>query len=343
MSPCGGRAARGVRHDTTVPNAAGPPPRHPSSPIRRHPCARGAVPALRARIPHANSRINRKQINRRPVIPSGAHRTAPAATTAPGGLPRNLPAPSDRPAPPPPPACARPAPRSVRFRGKSRPAGWPASARDASDRAEQRWAHAARRGLSQPRPRWRTTGLDSSAAGFLGGPAGIFAAAEIAHRAPLGMTPSLAPKPKREAPRCSTSPGTGEVARVVHGQFRGRPRGRGRGSRGHAPGPVFRPTRRVKSHVRRGARVLRWCPFPGVPGARRLRGPDLPRILARILVDLPPVPRENTTSPPCFLAPALRRLPNDAAPRTLSLQEGAPWPPTLKYSSPTKPGVPASG
>src|SRR3712207_7791388 len=46
--PRGGRAARAVGHDTTVPNGAGPR-------LQRYPCC-SRVPALRARIPHAVER-----------------------------------------------------------------------------------------------------------------------------------------------------------------------------------------------------------------------------------------------------------------------------------------------
>jgi hypothetical protein len=46
---------------------------------------------------------------------------------------------------------------------------------------------------SRPGAPWLSTGLDVAAAGFLGGPADIFAAAAAAHRTPLGMT--LLPEP----------------------------------------------------------------------------------------------------------------------------------------------------
>jgi hypothetical protein len=40
-----------------VPNGAGPPPRQASAPVRGLCPGRGGVPALRARIPHANDII----------------------------------------------------------------------------------------------------------------------------------------------------------------------------------------------------------------------------------------------------------------------------------------------
>jgi len=49
-----GRAARAVGNDTTVANRAGPPPRQ-ASPRIADDRGRGAVPALRARIPHATA------------------------------------------------------------------------------------------------------------------------------------------------------------------------------------------------------------------------------------------------------------------------------------------------
>jgi hypothetical protein len=49
-----GRAARAVGNDTTVANRAGPPPRHGSPLTLERQRTRGAVPALRARIPHAS-------------------------------------------------------------------------------------------------------------------------------------------------------------------------------------------------------------------------------------------------------------------------------------------------
>ena len=84
------RAARAVGNDTAVANRAGPAPRRasrdPSTPVRR-----GAVPALRARIPHASVRSARfRHPETAPVTaPLGAaarRRLKPAAGT-PGSPP----------------------------------------------------------------------------------------------------------------------------------------------------------------------------------------------------------------------------------------------------------------
>jgi len=136
--------------------------------------------------------------SRETVIPSGAHRARTATAPPPGGLPRNLPAPSDSPPPPPPPACARSAPRSVRFRRRTRLCG--ITRRLARCRRSRRTAVGARcaaRALAAGAG-WQSTSLAAAAAGFLGGPADIIAAA-AAHRAPLGMTLSRKPVEARSA------------------------------------------------------------------------------------------------------------------------------------------------
>jgi hypothetical protein len=115
----------------------------------------------------------------------------------------------------PGPPRREPAPRSVRFRCKCLPRGMAGhcALRPLLRRTAVGARCAARIRVSAAL--WLSKGLGASGAGFLGGPADIFATAVTVHRAPLGMTVHARTEVKREAPRCSPLPLPGEGQRGV--------------------------------------------------------------------------------------------------------------------------------